>query len=157
MDGLKILAALEVDVPEIAACWHKGWHQGHGDIVPEALVRSRVLAEFTERTIRHLPQTVVARKDGAFAGFYILEGDELYQFYVDAAFQGQGVAGALMAAVEAALANRVAWLACSVGNNRAAAFYTKAGWQNIGEEIYPVETSGGPQSVTIWRFEKDLR
>ena len=41
-------------------------------------------------------------------------------------------------------------------NDRAAAFYKKAGWRVVKEEVYPVETSGGEQSVTIWRFEKDL-
>lgn len=157
MDGLKILSAGKADVPQIAACWHAGWHQGHGDIVPAALVRSRVPDEFVERTDRHLPHTYVARKEGLFAGFYMIDGDELYQFYVDAAFQGQGVAGALMTSAEEALSGRKAWLACSVGNNRAAAFYAKAGWQKAGEEVYPVETSDGAQDVTVWRFEKDLR
>lgn len=156
MDGLKIAPAVAQDVAEIAACWHRGWHQGHADVVPGALVRARVPKEFTERTTRHLPHTFVARKDGAFAGFYMIDGDELYQFYVDAAFQGQGVAGALMASAEAALSGRVAWLACSLGNDRAAAFYKKAGWRVVKEEVYPVETSRGQQSVTVWRFEKDL-
>lgn len=148
--------ATDGDVAAIAALWHVGWHQGHAKIVPAALVTSRVLAEFIQRTGPRVAQTRVARQGGALAGFYMLDGDELYQFYVDAAFQGQGVAGALMAHAETALAGRRAWLACSVGNNRAAGFYNKAGWQRGAEVVYSVETATGSQDVTVWRFEKDL-
>jgi GNAT superfamily N-acetyltransferase len=144
------------EVNAIAALWHRGWHQGHADVVPAALVAVRTPEEFRMRVEKRLPQTFVARQDGALAGFYMLDGDELYQFYVDAAFQGQGVAARLMVSAEAALAGRLAWLACSLGNTRAARFYEKAGWQRAAQEVYPVETASGPQSVTIWRFEKDL-
>lgn len=157
MEGLRITPASAADVPWIAACWHAGWHQGHAGLVPEALVASRVPEEFADRTRAHLGETTVARIGGRLAGFFMLEGDELYQFYVDAAFQGQGVAAALMDAVEHALAGRIAWLACSVGNDRAAAFYEKAGWQRQGVETYAVEASAGPQDVQVWRYEKDLR
>jgi GNAT superfamily N-acetyltransferase len=149
--------ASEADIEAIAALWHKGWHQGHGDFAPAALVATRVFSEFQERSRRHLPQTHVLRRDGQIAGFYMLEGDEVYQFYVAAAFQGQGVAAALMAQAEAALAGKLAWLACSEGNARAARFYEKAGWQRRGTQSYEAETAAGPQIVTIWRYEKDLR
>ena len=110
-----------------------------------------------DRTAAHLDHTYLARKDGRLAGFYMLDGDELYQFYLARDLQGQGVAKALMASAENALAGRMAWLACSVGNDRAARFYEKSGWVCRGEEVYPVETARGAQNVTIWRFEKDLR
>jgi len=42
------------------------------------------------------------------------------------------------------------------GRYRAAAFYTKVGWQNTGVQTYAVETASGPLDVTIWRFEKRL-
>lgn len=153
---MKIEKATTADVAEVAALWHEGWHQGHAAIVPEALVASRQMAEFTARTSAWADRTYVARREGALAGFYMLEDDEIYQFYVASTFQGQGVAAALMASAERALAGRQAWLACSVGNERAARFYEKTGWVRRGEQVYEVETAAGPMNVTVWRYEKDL-
>lgn len=144
------------DVPLVAAVWHKGWHQAHAAFAPAALVATRVPAEFLDRCARRLDRTWVARVDGAIAGFYMIEDDEIYQFYVDAPFQGRGVAVRLMASAEQRLAGRCAWLACSVGNERAARFYEKSGWHRAGIEMLEVETAGGPQDVRIWRYEKDL-
>ncbi|MDF1728822.1 MAG: GNAT family N-acetyltransferase [Sulfitobacter sp.] len=153
---LSIRKAEAGDVAEIAAIWHAGWHQGHADVVPAALVAQRTRAECHERTAKRLGETTVALSGGQIVGFYMIEGDELYQFYVARAFQGQGLAGQLMALAEGDLTGRRAWLACSVGNDRAAAFYRKAGWHQVAIEPYEVETSAGPQTVRIWRFEKDL-
>lgn len=150
-------AATPGDIPTIAALWHRGWHQGHGDIATPELAAARVLPEFIARTTAHLGQTYVLRREGRIAAFFMLEGDEVYQFYVDSAFQGSGLAGALMAAAEERLAGRLAWLGCSVGNTRAARFYEKSGWQRQGEQAYEAETAAGPQMVRIWRYEKDLR
>jgi GNAT superfamily N-acetyltransferase len=154
---MKLDKATPADIPALTALWHAGWHQGHAAFAPTALIASRTPSEFEGRLAARLDHTVVARKEGALAGFYMLDGDEVYQFYVDAAFQGQGVAGALMAAAEVALSGRMAWLACSMGNERAARFYAKAGWQHASEQVYQAETAKGPLEVTIIRFEKDLR
>lgn len=154
---MRIEQANEGDVRRVASLWHDGWHQAHAAIVSPGLVASRVLDEFHERVARRLARTWVIRVDGEPAGFCMLEDDEVYQFYVDAAFQGQGVAAALMSWAEEALAGRLAWLACSVGNDRAARFYEKSGWIRAGTEIYPVEAASGPIEVQIWRYEKDLR
>ena len=154
---MQIETAKAADVPAIVRLWHAGWHQGHGDVVPAALVALRVPAEFEARARERLGQTHVARGPEGLMGFYMLEGDELYQFYVAKEQQGQGVAGRLMAAAEAALVGRMAWLACSVGNDRAAAFYEKAGWTRGPAEVYATQTAQGPVDVTVWRFEKDLR
>tara|TARA_R110002110_G_scaffold92155_15_gene239931 strand:+ start:1105 stop:1590 length:486 start_codon:yes stop_codon:yes gene_type:complete len=153
---MQITKATAQDIPQVAGLWHVGWHQGHADIAPAALVATRTLPEFLTRTTAHLDQTFIARKGGVLAGFYMLSGDEVYQFYVDAAFRGQGVAAILMASAETALAGRPAWLACSVGNDRAAAFYTKTGWKRRAAQTYSVETASGPFDVEIWRFEKNL-
>ena len=51
---------------------------------------------------------------------------------------------------------RTAWLACAIGNTRAARFYEKNGWQLRGEEIVPLETLDGPFRLNVWRYEKDL-
>lgn len=150
-------AATTADIPSIAALWHQGWHQGHGDIAPSALVASRQMPEFLTRVEAHLPQTHVLYQEGQLAGFFMIEGEEIYQFYVAETFQGSGVARHLMAEAEAVLAGKQAWLACSVGNMRAARFYEKSGWQRGATQAYEVETATGPQVVDIWRFEKDLR
>lgn len=154
---MQIEPATKADIPEVAALWHTGWHQGHATLVPEALVASRVPEEFIARSTKWIDHTFVGREEGEFAGFYMLKDAEIYQFYVAAAFQGQGVAGGLMASAEAALSGQEAWLACTVGNDRAAGFYAKAGWARGAEVVYPVETSTGQAEVTVWRYEKDLR
>jgi GNAT superfamily N-acetyltransferase len=140
----------------IAQMWHKGWHEGHAAHVPADLVAMRTLAEFETRTASHLAQTTVLKVEGQIAGFHMLEGDELYQFYVAAGFRGTGVASTLMRHAEAALAGRVAWLACAVGNARAARFYEKCGWQQAATFDYHVETASGPMTVSCWRYEKHL-
>jgi hypothetical protein len=50
----------------------------------------------------------------------------------------------------------LAWLACAVGNMRAARFYEKSGWHRAGTFVMLSETSNGPFPVDQWRFEKRL-
>ncbi len=50
----------------------------------------------------------------------------------------------------------LAWLACAVGNTRAARFYEKSGWRNAGTFVMMTDTSNGPFPVDQWRFEKRL-
>ncbi|MEQ6248783.1 GNAT family N-acetyltransferase [Sulfitobacter sp. HNIBRBA3233] len=153
---MQIRPAVAADTAEIARIWHLGWHQAHAGLVDADLVRLRDPSEFANRTAARIDRTWVAEKDGALAGFYMIEGSELYQFYVDADHRGAGVAKEMMAAAEADLPAPRAWLACTVGNDRAAAFYTKCGWENRGPEDCAVETSEGPRNVRIWRFERDI-
>lgn len=153
---MQIRQANAQDMPAVTALWETGWHQGHAKIVPQALLAARTSQDFATRAMARMANTYVAFEGEDFAGFYMLDGDELEQFYVAAAFQGRGVAGKLMASAEAALAGRVAWLACSVGNDRAAGFYAKAGWQRVAEEVYKADTTQGPVPLSIWRYEKDL-
>ncbi|MEH6644673.1 GNAT family N-acetyltransferase [Sulfitobacter sp.] len=153
---MQIRVATTDDTSAIAKLWHAQWHSAHGAIVDADLVNSRIPAEFNARTTAHLPQTYVALVDGALAGFFMIEGDELYQFYIANGHQGSGLAQGMMTHAEALLPAPRAWLACSVGNSRAARFYQKCGWQNTGVEELKVETSSGPKPVSIWRFEKDI-
>ena len=154
---MQIRAALTDDIKSIAQLWHLGWHQAHAAIVDADLVRLRTAAEFVARTKARLAQTSVAvEDDGALAGFFMIEGDELYQFYVGIEQQGRGTAGAMMAAAEAAFDVPRAWLACTVGNDRAAAFYVKCGWRNVAKEPCEIETRDGARFVDVWRFEKAL-
>ena len=73
--------------------------------------------------------------------------------------RGTGVAAALMADAEARLSQRgveVAWLACAIGNERAARFYGKCGWKRTGPVLLDLETSQGKFPLQVWRYEKRL-
>ncbi|WP_395445875.1 hypothetical protein [Caulobacter sp. UC70_42] len=48
------------------------------------------------------------------------------------------------------------WLACAIGNTRAARFYQKAGWVLTGTQTVPTEIPGGWYPLKIWRYEKRL-
>jgi len=89
----------------------------------------------------------------------MLKDDELYQLYVSAQARGSGVAAALMADAEARLAAsgvKTAWLACAIGNERAARFYEKCGWRRAGTFVSELETTNGIIPLEVWRYEKPL-
>ena len=153
---MRIACATPGDVPSLVEIWHQGWHQAHAAVVPPALVASRTSAEFEARTRAHLVQTRVMWADQEIAGFFMLDGDELYQFYVAQSFQGRGVARKLMSAAEASLGAGRKWLACSVGNTHAAGFYEACGWVHVSTTPYEVETAQGRRVVRVWRYEKEL-
>lgn len=64
---------------------------------------------------------------------------ELWRFYVDRPFQGQGLARALMAAAHRAaaeLGGQTLWLGVWERNERAIAFYAKAGFRTVGSHDF---------------------
>jgi ribosomal protein S18 acetylase RimI-like enzyme len=147
------------DVDQLAQIWFDGWHDAHAAIVPEALTRLRTLENFRDRLRTELDAVRVLDASGSPSGFSMLRGEELYQFYVSASARGSGAAAVLMADAEARLAERgvaVAWLACAVGNDRAARFYEKCGWVRAGTVMHEAETTGGPFMLQVWRYEKSL-
>jgi ribosomal protein S18 acetylase RimI-like enzyme len=84
---------------------------------------------------------------------------ELYQLFVSAQSRGSGVAAALLADGEARLAAsgvQTAWLACAIGNERAARFYEKHGWHRVGNMINRSDTPSGEYLLDVWRYEKPL-
>ncbi|HSR90648.1 MAG TPA: GNAT family N-acetyltransferase [Gemmatimonadales bacterium] len=150
--------ATEADLDRLAMIWHQGWHEAHASLVPAELTRLRTLPNFRERLQAALPDLRVAGEPSA--GFCQLKDDELFQLYVSAEARGSGVAAALIADAEKRLAEggvEVAWLACAIGNQRAARFYEKSGWARAGVMIDQVETSVGPRRLEVLRYEKRLR
>lgn len=156
---MDVRPAEESEIGPLARIWHDGWHDAHAQILPAELTRQRTLESFRDRLEARLAHTRVVGPPGAPVGFCILKGDELYQLYVSAPARGSGVAAALVADAEARLAANgvpTAWLACAIGNARAARFYEKCGWQRVGTMTYQAETSDGAIPLEVWRYEKPL-
>ncbi len=75
---------------------------------------------------------------------------ELWRFYVDKAWQGRGVAGALMEAAKHRARERGAnsmWLGVWERNLRAQAFYRKHGFTPVGRQVFVVGTD--PQTDLV--------
>jgi GNAT superfamily N-acetyltransferase len=148
------------EIGQLAKIWFDGWQDAHARIVPAELARLRTLQSFEERLRTASTGVRVAGVVGAPVGFYFLKGAELYQFYVSSDARGSGIAAVLMADAEARLRERyvhTAWLACAIGNDRAARFYEKCGWTRIGTVTDHVEVPGGTFALEVWRYEKSLQ
>ena len=134
---MEVRAADQREIDQLAQLWFDGWHEAHAQIVPLALTRLRTLDSFRDRLQAALPQIRVVGPLCSPLGFSVLKGAELYQLFVSAHARGSGVAAALMTDAEARLrASGVdtAWLACAIGNERAARFYEKCGWDRVGND-----------------------
>jgi len=156
---MRIRPANRGEVPFLAQLWYDGWQDAHRNVVPKELARARTLDSFADRLLLALDRTFVARNGSDALGFYMLKGDELDQFYVSSAARGTGLAGALISDAEARMRENgttVAWLACAIGNDRAARFYEKSGWQRAGVVISHLDTIHGPFDLEVWRYEKRL-
>ncbi|HWK97214.1 MAG TPA: GNAT family N-acetyltransferase [Pseudolabrys sp.] len=152
----KVRQAVPSDVEALARLWYDGWQDAHAAILPAALARTRTLQSFADRLRSALNDVWTLGSVGGPQGFYIVKGDELYQFYVTAEARGRGVAQALMTDVETR-ARRAGieklWLACAIGNDRAARFYEKCGWQRVGPVMSRLDTLEGPFDLEVWRYE----
>lgn len=147
------------DAPAVALLWWRGWQDAHAQILPAELAKHRTLESFEAR-LRQADgmARVVGPSDTPF-GFYLLKGEELNQFYVAETARGTGLAAALIADAEVCLTDngvKRAWLACAIGNWRAARFYEKAGWELSGDVVIPLETPDETFDLRIWRYEKEL-
>ena len=143
----------------LARVWYDAGQDAHARILPAELARLRTLESFRERLIGAMADTRVVGQVGDPRGFCIIKDDELYQLFVDGRSRGAGVATALLADAEDRLWRsgvRTAWLACAIGNDRAARFYEKSGWQRAGVMINQAVTSEGLFPVEVWRYEKVL-
>lgn len=158
--AMDVRAGEEADVDPLARLWYDGWMEAHARIVPPELVQVRTLESFRERIQAALRDVRVVGPAGAPVGFCMVRGDELYQLFVSEQSRGSGVAAALMADAEARLSAagvETAWLACAIGNERAARFYEKSGWHRLGTMINHADTASGTFALEVWRYEKALR
>jgi ribosomal protein S18 acetylase RimI-like enzyme len=148
------------EIPQLARIWFDAWQDAHAQILPAELARIRTLESFGHRLRSALAETRVAGPQKEPVGFCIVRGDELYQLFVAASARGTGVAADLLADGEARLARNgfeTAWLACAIGNERAARFYEKHGWINVGSIVSQLDTPNGRFPLEVWRYEKRLR
>jgi ribosomal protein S18 acetylase RimI-like enzyme len=156
---MSVRPAEAAEVDHLAKVWHDGWQDAHARILPAELVRIRTLESFRDRLQAALPDVRVVGPFPTPVGFCIVKGAELYQLFVSAQARGSGVAAELVADAEARLAGdgvEVAWLACAIGNERAARFYEKCGWRRATTVAYePDASSGAP--IEVWRYEKRVR
>jgi GNAT superfamily N-acetyltransferase len=154
-----VRTAEESEVDALAKLWYEAWQDAHARIVPEELTRARTLESFRQRLRADLPNVRVVGPIGAPVGFCTVKGDELYQLFVSAPARGSGAAVALIDEAEERLARSgvdTAWLACAIGNDRAARFYEKRGWRLAGTVVSQLDTTAGTFPLEVWRYEKAL-
>ncbi len=147
------------DLDPLTRIWYDGWQDAHSGVLPPELARRRTLDSFRERLGTARPRLRVVGSPGVPVGFCLVHGDELCQLYVSAGSRGTGAAAALIADAESRMRNagvETAWLACAVGNERAARFYEKRGWHRTGTVMHEPDDSGGIM-FEVWRYEKALR
>lgn len=159
MTGIMVRTAEAAELDWLGRLWHQGWQDAHALILPAELARLRSLEDFRRRLEEGLADVRVAGPKGRPVGFCMVRDDELDQLYVAAEARGSGVAAALLADGEermAAAGNRSAWLACAIGNERAARFYEKHGWLRGAVVRRELQTTEGLFPLDVWRYEKRL-
>ncbi|WP_338607150.1 GNAT family N-acetyltransferase [Pelagibacterium nitratireducens] len=147
------------EIEHLAGLWHSGWQDAHAAILPAELSRYRTPASFRQRIIDNLALTRVSGPLGNPSGLCMIKHDELYQLFVAPAARGSGTAAALLADGERRIAASqitTAWLACAIGNERAARFYEKHGWKRAGQMTNRLPTPDGIFELEVWRYEKRL-
>ena len=157
---MDVRGAQPKEVDQLARLWYDAWQDAHASIVPAELARLRTLESFKQRLEAAFSDLRVVGPVGAPVGLCVVKDDELYQLFVSAQSRGAGVAAALIADAEARLSARgveTAWLACAIGNDRAARFYEKCGWRRAGVVVSQLETPDGLFPLEVWRYEKPLR
>jgi ribosomal protein S18 acetylase RimI-like enzyme len=159
LSAMEVRNAEEAEIDRLARIWYDGWRDAHEQILPAELAQHRTLESFRDRLAAGLSSVRVVGAPGEPVGFCMIKGDELYQLYVSASARGSGAAATLIADAEAQLSRSgvvTAWLACAIGNERAARFYEKHGWRRAGTMVNQLETPAGEFLLDVWRYEKRL-
>ncbi|TQV69611.1 GNAT family N-acetyltransferase [Exilibacterium tricleocarpae] len=156
---MNVRTATEAELDLLASIWYDGWQDAHARILPAELARHRTLESFRHRLQSNLQNVRVAGSPDEPLGLCITSDDELYQLYVSASARGSGLAAALLTDAEERLSSlgvQTAWLACAIGNTRAAKFYEKHGWNRVGNMTSQLPTPDGVFPLEVWRYEKGL-
>ncbi len=156
---MSVRPAQSADLGPLALLWWRGWRDAHLSIVPKPLAARSTLDSFADRMALAMPRVRALGPVGAPFGFYIVKDQEVHQLYVAEESRGAGVAALLMIDAEQQLLEAgvtTAWLACSVGNARAARFCQKAGWSLARTQVVPSVIPAGWFPLKVWRYEKHL-
>ncbi len=156
---MSVRPAEVADLAPLAHLWWRGWRDAHLPIVPKALAARSTLDSFVDRMAVAMPRVRALGPVGAPFGFHMIKDDELHQLYVAEESRGAGIAALLVIDAENRLRRAgvaTPWLACAVGNARAARFYQKAGWTLARTQTLPSEIPGGWFPLKVWRYEKTL-
>lgn len=147
------------DIAPLAKIWHDGWREAHEALAPPELTMRRLSQDFAERLAEFGDNLIAAGPVGAPLGLVAVRDNEVNQMFTSRAARGTGVAGLLMSAAEERMAtagHKRAWLDVMIGNERAAAFYRKCGWNLKGEQVLQLDTKPEPFEINLWVFEKNL-
>lgn len=156
---MEIRNAVFSECEVLSHIWYRAWHEAHASILPAELVSDRTLAQFENRIRAALPTIRVAGPIGNPHGFCICKDSEVNQLFVTAEARGTGVAAALLQDAERRLWHagiETGWLACAIGNERAARFYRKNGWRCSGSRINNLRLTNRVFPLTVWCFVKHL-
>jgi len=151
--------AYDDEIEALADLWYQGWQDAHAALDPAELARLRRRGSFRPRLRAALPTVRVVGPPGAPLGFCMTKDDELYQLFIAPDGRGRGLAGLLETDAVSMLSGRgttTAWLACAIGNERAARFYEKAAWRRVGTVVSELDTQEGNFPLEVWRYEKSL-
>ena len=157
--ALPIRPASPADLDPLARLWQQGWNDAHAAFVPPDLLQYRTLNSFRARLDAYGDRLRTAGPPGTPLGLCAIKPDELDQLYVAPDAQGTGLAARLLADGETRLAAQGttrAHLLCLKENARAARFYERQGWSNLGVREEALDTAEGPYPIKLFRFEKSL-
>ena len=159
-DAMTVRNAESTEIDRLAQLWYDGLAGCSREDSASGAGSASHCGEFSRQARRRPAERARRRPVWRPSGFCIVKGAELDQLFVAARARGSGVAVALMGDAEARLSKggvETAWLACAIGNDRAARFYEKNGWHRVGNMINLAETSRGAFPLEVWRYEKSMR
>ena len=156
---MEIRGAVISECEVLSHLWYRAWHEAHASILPAEVVSDRTLSQFEDRITVALPTIRVAGPIDKPYGFCICKDSEVNQLFVTAEARGTGVAADLLQDAERCLWDagiETGWLACAIGNERAARFYRKNGWRWSGPRMSNLHLTNRIFPLTVWCFEKCL-